>query len=377
MKGGILFVDDEPRVLEGIENLLFDLDGAWKISFATSGAEAIAALEQHRYDVLVTDMKMPGMDGATLIEHVRARWPSIICLVLSGRTEVEQARRALPLIHDYIAKPADPERFVEKIARAVALARSCRSEALRGVAGRLRGLPPRPKTFRNYRQLVQAQAPLEDIALLLEQDPAMTVTLLHTVNSAFFGATQRITRVRDAVVRLGLEQTGHIVLSASVFARSGVDALRAESIFRHSHQVAEIAQNLVAPERQGITFLAGMIHDVGHVLLDEFFPEVPSATFTRDGRLIEGDIAAEEAVFGFHHAHAGAYLLRLWNLDEEIALAVEHHHAPEALPQRDRTLALAVFAADAAMQEAYTNTIVKPHDVLFRAREIAAAGGRS
>ena len=90
----VLFVDDEPRVLEGIERMLFHLADEWDITCVESGAAALHELEEAPYNVVVTDMRMPGMDGAALLREICQHFPHIIRIVLSGHAELESALRA-------------------------------------------------------------------------------------------------------------------------------------------------------------------------------------------------------------------------------------------------------------------------------------------
>ena len=111
----ILFVDDEPKVLEGLRRMLRSYRSSWDMSFANGGEEALAILDAGHYDVIVTDMKMPGMDGTRLLEHVQARHPGVIRLVLSGYFEPEAGLRAVPVAHQFLAKPCQPEKLCEAI----------------------------------------------------------------------------------------------------------------------------------------------------------------------------------------------------------------------------------------------------------------------
>src|SRR5215470_16861493 len=99
----ILFVDDEPKVLEGLQRMLRPHRGRWEMEFAASGAEALAMLEAGPFDVIVTDMRMPEMDGARLLEIVQKQYPSVVRMVLSGYFEMEAAMRAIPVAHQYLA----------------------------------------------------------------------------------------------------------------------------------------------------------------------------------------------------------------------------------------------------------------------------------
>ncbi len=78
----ILFVDDEPRILDGLRRMLRSKRKEWEMSFVGSGAEALSLLGEHAFDVVVSDMRMPGMDGAALLDHVKARHPEVVRIIL-------------------------------------------------------------------------------------------------------------------------------------------------------------------------------------------------------------------------------------------------------------------------------------------------------
>ena len=105
----ILFVDDEPRISEGIERMFFHLADEWDITCVDSGPAALQELEDDPYDVIVTDMRMPEMDGAVLLAEVQKRAPGVVRIILSGQADLEETMRAVPLAHQYLAKPCRPE----------------------------------------------------------------------------------------------------------------------------------------------------------------------------------------------------------------------------------------------------------------------------
>lgn len=105
----ILFVDDEPNILQGLQRLLRPMRREWEMCFAQGGAEALAILAEKKVDVLVSDMKMPGMDGAQLLEEVSNRYPHIVRIILSGYSEKEFLVRASGVAHGYLTKPCDTE----------------------------------------------------------------------------------------------------------------------------------------------------------------------------------------------------------------------------------------------------------------------------
>jgi CheY-like chemotaxis protein len=81
----------------------------WEMAFANSGAEALALLASRPFDVVVTDMRMPAMDGAELLRRVREQYPDVIRIVLSGYFETEAALRAVGVAHQFLANPASPK----------------------------------------------------------------------------------------------------------------------------------------------------------------------------------------------------------------------------------------------------------------------------
>ena len=142
----ILFVDDEPMILAGLQRLLRSQRNVWDMSFAASGAEALAVLETKPFDAVVTDMRMPAMDGARLLELVKERYPGTIRIVLSGYFESEAALRAVPVAHQYLAKPCDPKKLHEAIERSCGFASLLPDAALRRVVGTIGELPTLPRT---------------------------------------------------------------------------------------------------------------------------------------------------------------------------------------------------------------------------------------
>ena len=79
----ILFVDDEPKVLDGLKRMLFPYGDVWQMEFACGGAEALRMLAAANFDVIVVDMRMPGMDGAALLNEVARLYPQMVRLILA------------------------------------------------------------------------------------------------------------------------------------------------------------------------------------------------------------------------------------------------------------------------------------------------------
>lgn len=114
----ILVVDDEPAILEVIQKIL--LDRGFRVDVAPNGIEALRLLEQVNYDLMLSDVKMPQMDGMELLQQVGFRYPDLITVMLSAFANIQDAVAAIRLgAYDYIAKPVYPEDLVLSIERAL------------------------------------------------------------------------------------------------------------------------------------------------------------------------------------------------------------------------------------------------------------------
>lgn len=143
----ILFVDDEPMILEGLQNMLRRKRKKWKMVFVLGGEKAIEALEAEPFDVIVTDMRMPGMDGATLLKEVQRKYKKTVRIVLSGYSEMESALRAVPVAHQFLSKPCKAELLDSVIERACHLQDLVDDETLVKTIGKIETLPPLPRMY--------------------------------------------------------------------------------------------------------------------------------------------------------------------------------------------------------------------------------------
>jgi HD-like signal output (HDOD) protein len=339
----ILFVDDEPRVLEGLQRMLRPQRKRWEMVFAGGGEEALAILHSAPFDVIVTDMRMPAMDGARLLQHVKERFPSVIRVVLSGHVEMEAALRAAPVAHQFLAKPCDPERLREVIERSCECTSMVTDETVRRVVGAVGKLPTLPSTCAALlAALEDPDIALADVGKIIEQDVGMSAKILQLVNSAFFGLLREVGSVAAAVGYLGLDIVKHLVLSAQIFRTfhpvHPVEGFSMDGFQAHSRLAARIAGRLPAPDSViSAAVVTALLHDTGKLVLAARLPvqfEMALRVSRDEGRPL---YVVEEALIGTGHAEIGAYLLGLWRLPPPIVEAVYRHHhpAPPATPELD------------------------------------------
>jgi DNA-binding NtrC family response regulator len=120
----VLIVDDDPALLEALpEAVRLRLDPI-DVDTCDSAGAALERIDARDYDAIVTDIKMPGMDGLALLAEIRQRRPSTPTLLITGHGEEDLAARALAGgAYDYISKPIDRDRFIESLRGAIEMRR--------------------------------------------------------------------------------------------------------------------------------------------------------------------------------------------------------------------------------------------------------------
>ena len=362
----VLFVDDEPRILEGLRRMLRPQRQEWEMAFAPGGEAALALMEASPFDVIVSDMRMPGMDGARLLARVRELYPQVVRIVLSGHTELSTALRVVPVAHQFLAKPCDAAMLRVAIERACHLKGLLNDDTIRRTVGALRDLPSLSSTYNALTLAVtNPDTSLQKIARIVERDVGISAKVLQLVNSAFFGVAYPITNIEHAVVYLGINTLRSLVLSLEVFRvfepKTHLPGFCLEKLQHHAQIAAHIAARLPVPKHlMDITMVAGMLHDVGKLILAWKFPE-------RFKRLLEEAEEeqcplhqVEERDYGFSHAEIGAYLLGLWGLPYILVEAVALHHGPNRVPHQRFDAVSAVHAANLLAHELESPSLEAP-----------------
>src|SRR4051812_10636605 len=182
-KRRILFVDDEPHVLNGLRNLFRKERHVWEMSFALDGKAALEELAKGPIDVIVSDMRMPGMDGAELLSRVKSLYPQTTRIVLSGHAEREAISRVVSVAHQCLSKPCDAATVRAVIERTCEFQRFLHDESLRNAVGSLGRLPSLPSSYLELTEAMQnPHADIAEVVRIIENDPAMAVKVLQVVN---------------------------------------------------------------------------------------------------------------------------------------------------------------------------------------------------
>jgi HD-like signal output (HDOD) protein len=353
----VLFVDDEPRILEGLRRMLRPQRHEWEMAFASGGEAALALLEASPYDVIVSDMRMPGLDGAALLSRVREQYPHMVRIVLSGHTELATALRVVPVAHQFLAKPCDAEMLRVAIERACHLRALLSNESIRQTVTALGDLPSVPRTYQALTEaLADPDTSLQHVSRIIEQDVGVSAKVLQLVNSAFFGIAHSMTSIQSAVAYLGINTLKNLVLSAEIFRAfkptRHLAGFSIETLQYHAQLTAHIAGRLpVVKHLSDIAVVAGMLHDVGKLILawklSEHFHAVLVEAATQQCPAYQ----VEERMDGFSHAEIGAYLLGLWGIPYSVVEGVALHHSPTRVPHQNFDAVWAVYVANLLAHE--------------------------
>jgi putative nucleotidyltransferase with HDIG domain len=341
----IVFVDDELNILQAMRRSFHNMRQEWSMEFLSSGAAALESLAKAPADVIVSDMRMPGMDGWQLLAEVKKLYPQTVRLVLSGHADPSSVMRAVGTAQLYLAKPCESGALKAALVQTQMLRQLLSNDQLALLAGGVGMLPSAPSAFQEILACLQnPAASLADAAQIIGRDVAMVANIMKLVNSAFFGSRRPITTIDRAVAYLGMDTLGALVLGHSVFqsgVATGIAGFNLEKLWQHSLQTAVAARAIAFSEnlpaaKADEAFLAGVLHDVGKVV------------FATKAAALPSDASAVDIVTQMeaHHAEVGAYLLGLWGFPNLIVEAVAFHHTPSLASEKGLGLPGIVHIAD-------------------------------
>ncbi len=349
------FAEDQPAALKSLQEAMSAIDGTWDCAFAPNGPKALAAMAAESFDAVVTNMHLPGMNGAELLQQVGTLHPKTLRFVLGNVADQELIINCIGGTHHFIAQPCKPQALISTIQRGIALDAWLSTDQLRALVPRFRRLPTLPLTyFEVLKQVDSPVASVQSIGEVIARDPAATARLLQMVNSAAFALDQKVTDPVHAVSLLGLETVKSLVLCLQVFSPNDAAkkaGLSFDHLWDHSFSVATIAREIATREMGDArmandAFTAGLLHDVGRIVLASNLPkeyaEVVAAA-RQNSRLLNTEEATQ---LGVTHAQAGAYLLGLWGMPAPLVEAAALHHTPSHTFTREFSLLTVVHVAN-------------------------------
>jgi HD-like signal output (HDOD) protein/CheY-like chemotaxis protein len=331
----ILFVDDEQSALNGMRRSLHRMRHRWDMTFVSSPEEAADLVAKQFFDVVVADMRMPRMNGAELLEHVRQTSPASVRFMLSGHSEVSAIMKSIGPSHQFLSKPCSSDSLEKAISRACTVRNALGSASLARILGSIRALPSLPCVYDELVRALRDELPMEHIGEIISRDVGLTAKVLQLVNSSYFGLTREVANPARAASLLGSDTISSIVLGLKLFESLPpivLPDITPEQLAHDASRTAAATRRLCALERvddvfASQAFIAAFLHDVGLLTLAAYAPDQLKkiAELTQEGlRLPE----AEQQAIGATHGAVGGYIAALWGFPDPVVEAIVYHHCP-------------------------------------------------
>ena len=320
----VVFVDDEQSVIDGLRRMLRHYRKEWNMLFLNSGTEAISFCELNSVDVIISDIRMPIMDGVQLLAKVRDLSPSTIRIALSGYADHEMMLDSIQVTHQFIAKPTDKSTISTVIERSISLPNSLCDDKIKFVLGKINALPTLPHVYKEIkRELNSDDFSLQRIGIIVENDISASTNLLKVVNSAFFGLIVHIESPAQAVSILGVDVVKNLILTNSLFAQASVKSKNIDKLTEINNtciKMGALATSLakisnLSNEQKDYCQIAAMMTGLGELVANEYASELENITTSDD-----------------YYEQLGSYLLGMWGMTLDIVDAVRWHQTPSLIP---------------------------------------------
>ncbi len=348
----LLLVDDEENVLRALERIF--VPAGYQVFAATGGEAALAILINEKVDLVISDMRMPGMDGHQFLKQVRSLYPTTMRAILSGFAEGKDVINCLRdgSARMYILKPWDNAKLLAEVEKLLHLGELFSRRQLLEVFNNLRDLPTVPELYSRVSALIENESGVEEIAHVVEQDQTVAAKLLQVANSVYYNMSTG--SVRQAIVYMGLTNLKTVVLGLTVLKQlDGMhggffskDVLwdHADRVNRMTHTIFERCLGRAMKDSEAT---AGLLHDIGRILLLKDYAQpyagVSRSVFQNKATTFRD---TERSLMGISHDEVGGFLLNWWSLPHPIVEAAMFHHDPLNAAVLNREVVAAVHVAD-------------------------------
>jgi HD-like signal output (HDOD) protein len=333
----ILLIEDDTSLLEVLHRSLTKREPEWQVVACHSSREALSLLEHEEFQVVLTDLLMPDVDGEQILRTVAQTSPQTLRLLHSGSVDSARIVEALGVAHNLFEKPCRVQDVIAVVKRAERLRRSIDSTKICQLISGSTSVPAIPQSFFAIQKLlVEDDFYLPRLVEVIQRDLSVSTVVLKAANSAYFGAPAKITTVEKALIRLGVNTVKSLVFYSELFGqipertirRFGVNALMDESL-----QVGDLARNFCrqlsdSTDLHEEVFLAGVLHDIGKLLLIQLVPKQYAAALKMEQEEGMDILETERQVLGATHEQVGAYFGSIWGLPTSLVEAIAFHHQP-------------------------------------------------
>lgn len=332
-KPRVIFVDDDVMLINGLRCMLMDMQDEWEMHFANSGKQALELMEQHQFDVIVSDMRMPVMSGAALLKEVKRLYPQMIRFILSGYSEEKMVLETISATDQFLNKPCNEDELKTSIRESLEARRIFNNNQVSEVITQMKYLPTMPELYLKLKRLLgDPNSSLKEISEMISLDISIAAKVLQLVNSAFFGLRHRIVDIHQATVYLGIKTIKAVIIMADVFAEfteEEIEIFRIDRLYHHCIVVGNISRVIAADISDKLVdsaSMAGLLHDIGKIVLIRNYFDKYKDCYVNSAEIKKPVWMLEQNFVGIKHADVGGYLMSIWGIPSDIVRAILFHH---------------------------------------------------
>ena len=349
----VLIVDEDPALTRAFKRAL--REEPYALVLASDGNEALSFVDSVPLDLVITDIRMTGINGYEFLSEVKRRQPGMVRVVFSGYADRQSMVKVVAegIAGAYLIKPCPMEVLKSHIRRFLDL--GSRLNRYRETWGdrnpEIRDIPLQAGTYNRLMAMIRKNGSMEELARFLGRDPALAGGILATANSAFYG--NRIGSIKEALLIMGLNTVRNIVITVELFTLfSGTKEEKEELLRLKKHAelsgavfnglYAELAGKKVPDEIS----CCGLLHDIGAIVM---LAKMPDQYHAARKRMESGGLRdicrLEKEECGLDHQELGALVLDLFNMPYPVIECAMHHHDPVSAPESEHFICGLVHVA--------------------------------
>jgi HD-like signal output (HDOD) protein len=330
----ILFVADEMTVLQEISRTFVNL--GFTVWFAESAEAALVIMKKEKIDLIVSDLRMPGMDGIELFNILRSDYPDTIRIILASSSDKKEITYVLQqnLAKAYVIKPWNHEDFVGVVKKNIDQRETNLPPEIISYINNIDKIPTLGTRYKSIMNAIKEEKDLVRIASEVERDQVASAKLLHLVNSAYLGF--KTGSIKNALIYIGTEYIEDLLHSLEIMeclSFTGTGSEIAEKIWNHAFYTSKltkiIKEKFLGKNDNSLNSTAGLLHKIGIVFMlkyykNDYYCTIKEAMENKEANLRQ----LETDRFGFSHTELSAYLLDNWKLPEPIVEAAAYYDMP-------------------------------------------------
>lgn len=333
----ILLVDDEQNILNALRRLFYSSD--MKLLTASSGLDALGILENNHVDMILSDYKMPQMNGVELLTEVKNKYPHVFRAILSGYIETDTIINAIGsgIAMVYFKKPWSDYSLTEKVEHVFNTLEFLKNDQLLEVVNRIKKLPSIPETYIKIESAISEGKSIDNICDIIKEDISLAAKILQIGNSVLYGAKE-YSNLKQAVTMMGLEAAKSIILMFKLTEENeNINKEELSRIFTNGLILNRCIEHYFFMQDDNIfrkiICTSGLLSCIGKVILLSYFPDRYNATVKH---ALENKISFTESEIELGYADVSnlmiaSHFLDLYNMPYDIVSTILNCSDPSSM----------------------------------------------